>query len=161
MSTAQRIITDHWKNCHAWDRLLWTVTCQLVQCTTVPLYQWYSGTVDIWTTEIKNKLSRDKVYSAQKREASKALFSHCCAAHCSVRPHWSNPLQCILSRMQCVVVDCGIITARHWGECSPEKSQRWRLPCSVCSPSNVRRRQIYFWNFDKYFLKSRQILFET
>ena len=22
MSTAQRIITDHWKNCHAWDRLL-------------------------------------------------------------------------------------------------------------------------------------------
>ena len=154
MSTAQPIITDHWKNCHAWDRLLWTETCQLVQWHSGDWYivtlvhwtlaQWHSGH---WTTEMKNKLSRDTVYSAQKREASKALFSHCCAAHCSVRPHWSNPLQCILSRMQCVVVDCGIITARHWGECSPEKSQRWRLPCSVCSPSNVRRRQIYFWNF--------------
>ena len=95
-----------------------------IDCSELRHVNWYSGTVEIgklvhwyighwhsghWTTEIKNKLSRDKVYSAQKREASKALFSHCCAAeHCSVRQHWSNPLQCILLRMQCVVVGCGL-----------------------------------------------------
>ena len=68
-----------------------------IDCSELWHVNWYSGTVDIgtlvhwyighWTTEIKNKLSRDKVYTVHRREKQAKPFSAIVEQHTAPSDH--------------------------------------------------------------------------